>query len=401
MRIVYHHRTRSTDAQRIHILEMVRAFEELGHDVEIVSLVHTDTAQDDPVRNAGTARWQRFVRSIPFGYELIQLAYNVVGFWLLIRRLFHKKTDFIYERYSLFNFAGVLAARCFRVPLVLEVNAPFAVEQFRDHEIRATGIARWSERVICNLADHVIVVSTPLKTIMESFHVTGSKIVVMSNGVSLEQFRTGVPSQELKTELGLTGSPVFGFVGWFRKWHGLEMLVDAFHDSGLAAAGAQVLLIGDGPAMDGLRDLVRKRNLERQVRFSGPVRHIEVPRYLDLVDIAVQPAANEYCCPMKVLEYMALAKPVIAPRQDNITDLVSEGENAILFTPNSTAALADALRQLARDGDRVVRMGSRARAAITERGYLWTENARRVVEMVLSRTGEQPAKAHNISAGAV
>src|ERR1022692_911369 len=49
--------------------------------------------------------------------------------------------------------------------------------------------------------------------------------------------------------------------------------------------------------------------------------------YLDLIDIAVQPAANEYCCPMKILEYMALGKPIVAPRQENIQDLLREGES--------------------------------------------------------------------------
>ncbi len=62
MRIVYHHRTRSTDAQRIHILEMANAFAELGNDVEIVSLVPTDTEKENASRDAGDAAWQTLVR---------------------------------------------------------------------------------------------------------------------------------------------------------------------------------------------------------------------------------------------------------------------------------------------------------------------------------------------------
>ena len=125
MRILYHHRTRSTDAQRIHIQEIVKAFQGLGHDVEIVSLVPIDAGQQDAQRDAGDAAWKRLVRRIPFSYDLVQLAYNIIGFPLIIAAYFRHRADFIYERYSLLNFAGVLAARMCGIPLVLEVNSPF------------------------------------------------------------------------------------------------------------------------------------------------------------------------------------------------------------------------------------------------------------------------------------
>jgi hypothetical protein len=127
MRIVYHHRTRSTDAQRIHIQEIVRAFEELGHTVEVVSLVSLNTAPEDARRDAGEAGWKKLVRKIPYAYEAVQLAYNLVGIPMLLVELLRRKTDFIYERYALFNFTGVVAARLCGIPLVLEVNSPFAL----------------------------------------------------------------------------------------------------------------------------------------------------------------------------------------------------------------------------------------------------------------------------------
>ena len=71
MRIIYHHRTRSTDAQRIHIQEIVKAFEALGHEVEVVSLVPIDTCQNDAQRDAGDAWWRKMVRRIPFTYDLV------------------------------------------------------------------------------------------------------------------------------------------------------------------------------------------------------------------------------------------------------------------------------------------------------------------------------------------
>ncbi len=385
MKVVYHHRTRSTDAQRIHIREIVRAFEELGHEVKLVSLVPIEAGQHNAERDAGDPWWKELVRRLPFAYELVQLGYNALGVPLLLKAVARRKAAFIYERYSLFNFTGVLVARLCRVPIVLEVNSPFALEQSRDREIRLRRFAGWTERAICNMADHVIVVSTPLARIMAGAGVKPSRIQVMPNGVSPRHFRTGEVSEELRRKLELEGALVVGFVGWFRKWHGLEMLLEAFDESGLAAAGVKILLIGDGPAMADLKAIVAARGMEAAVVFSGPVPHAEVPRYLDLVDIAVQPAANEYCCPMKILEYMALGKPIVAPRQENILELLREGEEAVYFEPNDPESLAGALAVLAGDRARAVAVGVNARNAIERRGMLWTGNAQRVVNLVACR----------------
>jgi len=378
VRIVYHHRTRSTDAQRVHIQEMVEAFRQLGHEVRMVSLVPADRGQNDATRDAGNPFWQRWSRRIPFAYEAVQLAYNFIGIPLVLREAMRAKTGLIYERYSLFNFAGAVAAKLCGIPLVLEVNSPFALEQRRDGHIRLNGLAAWTERAICNMATRVVAVSTPLARILEASGVLPEKIEVMTNGVRLEHFVPHPPAEELRAALGIRpGQTVIGFAGWFRKWHGIEMLIEAFEFSGLAQAGARLLLIGDGQAMAGLRDLARERGLMDCVIFTGPVPHASMPKYLDLVDVAVQPAANEYCCPMKILEYMALAKPIVAPRQPNIQEILREDE-ARLFEPGNARGLAEALREAA--GDRVAarRMGERARQAITARRYLWTANAARV-----------------------
>src|ERR1039457_1774547 len=323
---------------------MVMAFEEIGHEVEVVSLVPTDAGQDDASRDAGDAPWKKLVRRIPIAYEIVQLGYNLVGIPMLLRKMLGRHVDFIYERYSLFNFAGVVVARLCGKPLILEVNSPFALEQSRDKDIRLVRLAAWTERIVCNAAAHVVVVSTPLQRIMVQAGIRASRLVVMPNGVDLHKFKPQPASAELRRSLGLDGAAVIGFVGWFRKWHGLELLLEGFHRSGLAARNAKVLLIGDGQAMGDLRTYVAEHGLQEYVVFTGPLPHAKVPPYLDLIDIAVQPAANEYCCPMKILEYMALGQPIVAPRQENIQDLLREGEEALFFTPGDAASMPTLLR---------------------------------------------------------
>jgi glycosyltransferase involved in cell wall biosynthesis len=382
MRIVYHHRTRSTDSQRVHIQEMAEAFRQLGHEVKLVSLVPTDRAQNDAKRDGDNPFWQRWSRRIPLAYEAVQLAYNFIGVPMLAREVLRAKTSLIYERYSLFNFTGAIVSKLCGIPLLLEVNAPFALEQRRDGNIRLSGLPVWAERAICNMAKRVVAVSTPLARILEASGVRPEKIEVMTNGVRLEHFIPQPPSAGLRSSLGiLPGQTIIGFAGWFRKWHAFDVLLDAFQTSGLANEGARLMLIGGGQAMKELCELVRDRELRECVIVAGPVPHASMPRYLDLVDIAVQPAANEYCCPMKILEYMALAKPIVAPRQPNIQEILREGKEARFFEPGNAQSLAEALREVVGDRDAARRMGERAKEAIVARGYLWTGNAARVLAM--------------------
>jgi glycosyltransferase involved in cell wall biosynthesis len=299
--------------------------------------------------------------------------------WKILRR---GGVRFVYERYALFNFSGVLAARLTRIPLVLEVNSPLALEMSREKSIRATRFAKWMERVICNSATFVIVISSPLRRILIENGIHPSKIVVMPNGVNLEDLRSESASTELSQQLGVTDKGFISFVGWFKKWHGLEFLVEAFHHSGLRAQGAVLLLIGDGLAMPDLKTYVTVHGLEDSVIFSGAIAHEKIAPYLALIDIAVQPAANEYCCPMKVIEYLALSKPIVAPRQENIEELMEDGKQGLLFDPIDANQLIQALEKVVLDSSMRGRMGKEGLATIHTRGLLWTSNAQRVINLV-------------------
>jgi glycosyltransferase involved in cell wall biosynthesis len=303
---------------------------------------------------------------------------------MLLRRVRAVKPNFLYERHAMFNFTGVAVSRLTGIPIVLEVNSPFSIEQKRDGEIRALKLAMWMERATCNAATKVIVVSTPLKRILIQLGVRQEKLLLVPNGVNLRHFRATGEGDRLRRSLGLEGSVVIGFIGWFRNWHGLLTLVEVYNQGNLRSLGAKLLLIGDGPAMPELRRFVGAHNLERDVIFMGPLAHEEMHRCAELIDVAVQPAANEYCCPMKILEYMAMAKPIVAPRQENICELLEEGKDALLFDPGDPAGLGEALRRIVQDEELRREMGRNAVRKIENRGYLWTRNAEAVVEIVRS-----------------
>jgi len=134
--------------------------------------------------------------------------------------------------------------------------------------------------------------------------------------------------------------------------------------------------------MPQLKAYVEKTGLRHSVVFTGPVSHEEIPRYVELIDIAVQPAANEYCCPMKILEYMGLAKAIVAPRQENIEELLDNGRSAVLFEPGNAGSLSLALISLTTQPELRMQIGRRALRTIHERGFLWESNARKVAELL-------------------
>ena len=98
------------------------------------------------------------------------------------------------------------------------------------------------------------------------------------------------------------------------------------------------------------------------------------------MDIAVSPRATFYSSPMKILEYMAMAKTVLAPDMANIRDLIAPGEDGVLFTAEEPSALATRLDELRRDAALRARLGQAARAKIlAER--TWRHNAQAVVRL--------------------
>jgi glycosyltransferase involved in cell wall biosynthesis len=384
--ILYHHRTGATDAQRIHILEITHALRAQGHQVHFVALVDPEESHQPAYEAKSPGRIRQFIAAIrgnPLVFDLIQIAYNAYAIPRLLLAARRLKADGLYERHALFNVSSAVAARLLGLPLVIEVNSPLAMEQEREGAIRLKRLGLWMERWSLNRATRVIAVTSPLKSILVGMGVQSSLITVMPNGIDPARFSQPASRPDLPATAGKT---VIGFVGWFREWHGLDRLIDAVAEIGLAQRNGLLMLIGDGPARASLEQQVKRLGLEQTVLITGALPHEKVPEYLACVDIAVQPAANEYCCPMKIIEYMGMSKAIVAPNQPNIAELFADGSEGLLFDRQNPQSMAQALARLLDDPGLRSRLAAGARARIDRSGYLWPENARKVAE-ILSNHG--------------
>lgn len=389
MRILYHHRTKADDGQAVHIRSLQRAFAGLGHEVFEVGLVEHGKG-DAPANDAAKpARSWNWVDRIPRGArELLELGYSLPGRLKVAREMDRVRPDFVYERYAFGNAGGVLAARSRGVPIYLEVNSPMTLELGQTRGLTFPGLARRSERFVFTRATRVLCVTQVLADLLVELDVPQESILVTPNGVDLEAYaRPFDPDARAKAEalLGLSDTAsgeagcVFGFVGYYRDWHRLDLALEALREPGLEQA--RLVLIGEGPARPGLERKARELGVQERLTFAGKRAHSEIPKLLPAFDIGLIPAINSYASPLKLHEYMAAGLACVAPDQANLREVLEHDRDAVLVSPGDPEAFASALLDLAREPVRIRRLGLAARHTVETRELTWSGNARRVCQL--------------------
>lgn len=372
--LIYHHRTQAVDAQGIHIYEMCSAFRRLGWKVKMVSLVSDEAVG----KEAREGFFYELISKIPkIIYEVMEIGYGLIGICRLWRAVVHHKPKFIYERYSIYNFAGAVVSRITGVPLIVEVNAPLAKEKREYERLYFPHLAQRVETAIVNNSFRTIAVTRVLRRILIENGAKEDKIVVMYNGVNPQEYRQF--GDEMANRQNRTS---VGFIGWFRNWHGLREIIQTMGKSRWDSRGVNLLLVGDGPARPEIEKLIEEYNLGGAVTITGEVDRAGVRKFLAEMDIALQPAATTYACPMKLIEYMAAGKAIIAPNQPNIQELLTHEENGLLFETQNWTHLTQQMERLLQNRDLMLRIGSAAKETVQKRRLTWEENARRVLALL-------------------
>jgi glycosyltransferase involved in cell wall biosynthesis len=370
VRILYSHRIQSRDGQSVHVEELVAAFRALGHEVFVVGPGFYDAS--DFGGESRLVAWLR--RHLPGTLgEFFECAYNlpaIVRLWRASRRL---RPDLLYERYNLFFLAGAWVARLQKIPLFLEVNAPLAEERGRHGGLALAALARACERHVWRSADRVLAVSEVLRVHLLAACVAPARALVVPNGVVLDRFSV-VPASPNPLPAPL---PVLGFVGFVRDWHGLDQVIRAMAAD--TATKLRFRVIGDGPALPGLRALAATLGIADRVEFRGVIAHAEVPAAVAAFDIALQPRVVAYASPLKIFDYMAAGRAIVAPDQPNIREILAHGRTALLFDPDRPAALWEAVARLLADSALRQRLGAAARQDLIARDFTWRGNAARIV----------------------
>jgi glycosyltransferase involved in cell wall biosynthesis len=386
----------------VHVRQLVAAFSRAGHQVVLAAQLlnkspwekpaefSTPILQIHPSVGAGTAipvlkAFNELLgsrNSIPG--EIRRILYNQ-DFEMELRRRFEADPpDFIYERASLYSTAGVSLAQALRRPILVELNAPLAVEQ---SAYRATGLgelAAQAEAWTLQQAQAVIVVSAQLREHVLNLGVDASRIHVLPNGVDPARFHPAAPDPAVRARWGLDGQLVIGFVGGLRPWHGVEILPELVERLAARFPAIRLVIAGDGPLRSDLERSFGERGLQSRVLFTGLLPHEEMPAIIRQFDVALapypQPEHAFYFSPLKLFEYMACGIPVVAAGLGQIAEIIRAGETGLLYSPGDLDQLAAQCERLLADANLRQAMGRQA-AAVVGRQFTWDHNAARVVQL--------------------
>jgi glycosyltransferase involved in cell wall biosynthesis len=384
MKILYHHRIASKDGQYVHIEEIINALTELGHEIIVIAPESTDAKSF----GESSSLVKRIRQLLPDSlHEVVEFLYCFWDFLKISIAVLKHRPDVIYERYNLFFPSGIWAKKLFNIPLLLEVNSPLLAERAEHGGLSLSRLAKWSETYCWNNADYLLPVTGVLGRIIESSGADASKIVVIPNGVNKKNFYEVEKNAETCRQLNLHGKLVLGFVGFVREWHGLERVVDVLkkHED----KPWVMLVVGDGPALKGVQHRAQALGIEDKLITTGVVDRANVSSYMSCFDIALQPDVVAYASPLKLFEYLALSKPVLAPDTENIREILDNEQNGLLFDPENNEDFSNKLEALCLSDELRNRLGAGAAVLVEDRQLYWRANADKIVELMLTTQAKE------------
>ena len=284
---------------------------------------------------------------------------------------------------DIFSLPSILIARLYaNLKLVVDIRTSF---------IRETGGMRgYFNKIqyvfLCSLArsvsDRITVTSTALKKeYCRMFRCDPARVKVLTNGVSLDIFdydKYAKDFKSLREQLNLNGKFVVFYHGSIGPERGLFETMEAI--SMLAPRYPDIIffVMGTGFLLNELKSFAEKKSLQNNVRFHGPVRHSEVPKYISISDVAIA-AFDPFdypreSCPLKILEYLAMMKPVITTDIPFNKELTRHGACLYVINSDNAESIEKAIEHVYKNACKFTQ-GARIGRSVVEKYYTWDEKA--------------------------
>jgi glycosyltransferase involved in cell wall biosynthesis len=235
----------------------------------------------------------------------------------------------------------------------------------------------------------LIVLTAQLKTLLLQKGLNASKIAVAHDGVDLRHFENAQRrGAHIRDHMGIpTEATLIGYVGRFvtmEQEKGIKDLLEAMSYLPDYKGSVYMAFIG-GPmnSVPGYYKLIEELHLERKhFHFYDLVPVSEVPAYLAACDIVAMPFPWSphyayHMSPLKMFEYMAAGKPILATQLPSVMEVLTDNENAVLTEPDNPQALAQGIRRIMEDKEFSRRISAQARQDVLT--YTWEERAQKIV----------------------
>nr|WP_276308339.1 glycosyltransferase [Ammonifex thiophilus] len=224
----------------------------------------------------------------------------------------------------------------------------------------------------------VVTVSSASKDYYVQLGIPEHKILVLPNGVSSQLLKRGIELARAHPPFSDSRLCTIGFVGSLSRWHRVDFLLQALSN---LEDHYRVTIVGYGAEYARLRALAESLGVAERVSWLGALPHDKAFQEIAKFDVAVLPGTLPTGAPIKLLEYAALARPIVAPDLPNLRELFGSGE--ICFVPPETPqALADAIRSLHNLPEKARQLGRAAQERV--RKYTWE----RLVQKLLGALSE-------------
>lgn len=406
-------------AAQLHIYHTIEGLQQAGHDVTLLALqgrqvIYTRDLQvftsDKRTAGqyarpglAGTSLFKLFESAVRRLQSELHLPYfalfdsyrmaeagsiNLKGF------------DLIHERFNLLALGGAWASKKLGIPFVLEVNADLlAQRKFKGNPEKGLRrlFALWATGMSFNAATKIICISAGLKEHLRTqWKIDENKLTVLPCAADVNAFKPNYNSASLRKSLGLTSELVVMWVGGFYPWHDLGLLLKSFALVWHKYPNARLVLVGDGQIRTDIERMVQENGLRHAVIFTGSIPHTQVPEMLSIADVAVVPSAPVSAkgggtgTPLKLFEYMAAGKAIVATALNEAAEVVQDGYNGLLVEPGNADRFAEIILTLLGDPAERLRLGHNARRQAVEL-YSWEEYTRRLEEIYVDVLGKAPS----------
>jgi len=298
-----------------------------------------------------------------------------------------RKVDILYVREMVLSLTPFVLSRIFNKPMITEINGDLLTEFDLAGYPRVLLVAvRWVETIVCKGSRALVCVTEGLGDIFRNrYRLSNDKIKVIPNGTDTDRFHPLDPN-DCRDRLGIDAdTKVVGFVGTFVPHQGLSYLIKSAKIILDKCPDVAFLLVGDGPMRKDLMKMLQAMNVKDHFLLPGAVPHNQVVLFINAMDVCVAPftrSRNERIglSPLKIYDYVACGKPVVASDIKGVGDLLRRHEVGIAVSPENPTALARGILSALEDDELANRCLHKGPAIIKER-FTWQITAQKVAEV--------------------
>jgi glycosyltransferase involved in cell wall biosynthesis len=365
-------------AQRIQLVKFLTTFGIGGTEKQVANLTMRMDRRAFDVSFACMNRWGEMIKEIE-GRQGISVSeypmeslYELNAFrqqWRFARALRRSHTQILHS----YNFY----ANMFSLPAAKLAGVPCIVASIRDMGIYLSPMKLRAQKLVCRLADRVVVNAGAIRDWLIEQGYAPDKIVVIRNGVDTSRFIDRNDGAALRRELDIpAGAPLVVLLARLSPTKGIECFFEAaakvrekHPDAYFLAVGecykrdAEGEIVVDSEYRQRLQDKATSLGLADRVRFAGQRK--DVPQVLAAAAVSVLPSISEGIS-NTLLESMAAGVPVVATRVGGTPEVIDDGEHGLLVPPNDARSLADAITRVLDDPALAVWLSANARRRVTE-----------------------------------